>query len=267
MKRECKYSIVVNADDFGLSKVHTDAIVESIKNEYIDSTSIMTNTNDFERACMLAKKNEFIENVGLHLNLSEGYPLTDDIRKDLLFCDPITGQFNRFFQKKIISRIVLPKKSRENLIKEINEQIKKYRDIGLLPTFLDSHHHVHKDLSILMILLPLMKKHQIKKIRIAKNTGRSIKNNLNKIVNFIITLYPGIEKKTDYLFQSIAETENVKFKKNVEVEVHPYKENGVLIDKTKDVYLSRYMSDVIKLKKKGNMNENLFYIKQLSNKK
>lgn len=50
--RTNKKLIIVNADDFGLDKNYTNAIVDSFKNEYLDSTSIMVNTEDFERACV-----------------------------------------------------------------------------------------------------------------------------------------------------------------------------------------------------------------------
>lgn len=248
-KSKKKYLLIVNADDFGLSRECTDAIVDSMNKGYLHSTSIMTNTEDFERACRLAREYNFIERIGLHLNLSEGYPLSEPIKNDPLFCDPTTGRFNRAFQKHIFMRILLPKKSQENLRTEIVTQIKKYLGGGLSPTFLDSHHHVHKELSVLMILLPIMKREGICRIRIAKNTGTSIKNFLNMIINIIIGLYPGINKKSEYLFQSIAEAEKSELKGKVEIEVHPYRLNGQLIDKTKDVSLLRNMSDIVKLKR------------------
>lgn len=251
--RTNKNIIIVNADDFGLNKNYTNAIVDSFENGYLDSTSIMVNTEDFKRACVLAIENKFVDKVGLHLNLSEGYPLTDALKSDPLFCDSLTGQFNRAFQKKIINRVILPKKSRENLRCEIEKQIRKYLGEGLLPTFLDSHHHVHKELSVLMVLLPIMKKYGIHKIRIAKNTGKSLKNNLNRVINLIISIYPGIWKKSDYLIQSIAEAESENLKKTVEIEVHPYKLNECIIDKTKDTNLSRDMSEIVNIKKEDDI--------------
>ena len=72
--------LIINADDFGLSKSITDGIIEWILNGYITSTTIMANMRYAEYAVKEAIKNN-IDCVGLHINLTVGKPL---IKNDYL---------------------------------------------------------------------------------------------------------------------------------------------------------------------------------------
>ena len=66
--------LIINADDFGLSKSITDGIIEGIKGGYITSTSIMANMEYAEYAVKEAIKNN-INCIGLHINLTIGKPV------------------------------------------------------------------------------------------------------------------------------------------------------------------------------------------------
>jgi chitin disaccharide deacetylase len=46
----------------------------------------MANTAGFEEACNLAKKYELADRIGIHLNITEGEPLSHDIRAFAAFC-------------------------------------------------------------------------------------------------------------------------------------------------------------------------------------
>lgn len=227
-------AVFVNADDYGLSKETTDAIAQSFELGYLDATSMIVNMVDFERACCVAKDKGFLDKVGLHLNLSEGLPLTDSIKKDRLFCNPQTGLFSRTFQNSLLYRIWLPRKSRLNVRNEIIAQIDKYHDGGMNSNSLDSHHHIHKEPSVLFVLLPLLKERGFSRIRIAKNTGHGFRRFLNCLINLIFAVYPGVSKRAEYLVESISEYINLKPQGSVEIEVHPYLMNNKLIDKTNE---------------------------------
>ena len=67
--------IIVNADDFGMSAEANRAIVEAFENNVISSTTLMTNMPGFEEACELAHRRRLLGKIGLHLNLTSGYPL------------------------------------------------------------------------------------------------------------------------------------------------------------------------------------------------
>ena len=66
--------LIINADDFGLSKSISDGIVEGIKKGYITSTTVMANMPYAEYAINQAIENN-INCIGLHINLTVGKPI------------------------------------------------------------------------------------------------------------------------------------------------------------------------------------------------
>ena len=77
--------IVRNADDFGKSTEINNAILTCFKDGLIDRTTIMVNMPGADEAAELAREEGFFDKVGLHLNLTEGEPLTDEIKQNPLF--------------------------------------------------------------------------------------------------------------------------------------------------------------------------------------
>ena len=67
--------LIVNADDFGLSKGQNYGIVEACRNGVVTSTTMMVNTSATLLAAQLAKREPALA-VGLHVNISLGGPLT-----------------------------------------------------------------------------------------------------------------------------------------------------------------------------------------------
>ena len=80
-------NIVVNADDFGMSRQTNEAILQAFEKGLISSTTIMANMPAFEEACQLARQHHLQRRIGLHLNVTEGKPLTADIADCPRFCD------------------------------------------------------------------------------------------------------------------------------------------------------------------------------------
>ena len=68
--------LIINADDFGMAAGVTNAIVDCHNNGIVTSTTLMTNMPDAERAADLSRPLKAL-GVGVHLNLTEGRPLTD----------------------------------------------------------------------------------------------------------------------------------------------------------------------------------------------
>ena len=54
---------------------------------------LMVNMEYSEDAIKLSSDHGFFENVGLHLNFAEGFPLSEDIKKEAIFCNE-DGRFN-----------------------------------------------------------------------------------------------------------------------------------------------------------------------------
>lgn len=160
--------MIVNADDFGMSAETNRAIVEAFENKVISSATLMTNTPGFDEACELAHRHRLLGKIGLHLNLTSGYPLSSPIRQCPRFCDNV-GMF-----RARQSRFRLSKGERLAVETEIATQIKACLDRGLYPTHLDSHHHVHTEWAIGAAAITIARQYRIKAIRLSRNCGPGI---------------------------------------------------------------------------------------------
>src|SRR5436853_6081101 len=85
---------IINADDFGASQELNQAISISFREGWINSASIMPTMFGFEDACGIVERNHLCGQIGIHLNLSEGPPLTSAIARLPRFCDR-NGIFHR----------------------------------------------------------------------------------------------------------------------------------------------------------------------------
>ena len=162
--------VIVNADDYGFDENRTKAILQAYREGWISTTTAMVNMPWFEKSLELAKGSRLFDNIGLHLNLTEGSPLTDSIKKSPLFCDE-NGQFNAVFHRSKKYRLVLPKFEQKAVKEEASAQFEKYCQSGLTSFHLDSHHHSHTDWSIADIVLPLAEKYGFKRVRMSRNFG------------------------------------------------------------------------------------------------
>lgn len=178
-------NIIINADDFGKSDSVNLAITDCFRKKYISNTTVMVNMPGFEAAIRMSVENGFFDSVGLHLNLTEGVPLTENIRNESFFCST-DGVFHGNFQNILRNRFSIRKGLKECCRNEIVAQVEKYMDVGFTLKHIDSHHHVHNDLSILTILLPIIDKYDFRSMRICRNMYAGRIWNYKGIYKFII---------------------------------------------------------------------------------
>ena len=160
-----KSNIIVNADDFGLSDAVNQAIESCFRNGLVNQTSIMVNMPFYKDAVLKSKKGNFFDRVGLHLNLTEGIPLTDSIKKTKLCTD---GLFNQSIIRNKIKRFVLKNDEIKAVREECVAQIESYLREDFPFLHLDSHQHIHTNYSIFKILCPLIKTYGFKSIRLSR---------------------------------------------------------------------------------------------------
>lgn len=186
-----KNKIIINADDYGISHDVNEAISLCFEKNYINQTTIMVNMPCLNEAVELAKKNRFDNKVGLHLNLVEGVPLTEDIKSTVLCNDK--GIFDSRVMKTPKYRMRLDKKTSYAVAAEIEAQINVFLNLGIGIRHLDSHQHSHVNPSILKILLPILEQYNFCDLRLSRNlpvqemTGlkRILKSQINaKIHNY-----------------------------------------------------------------------------------
>ena len=220
--------IIINADDFGLNESCTKAIVQAFSENLISSTTAMANGEFIEQAFTLAQENGFLDKVGIHINITEGTPLTENIKSDAFFCE--NGKFHGR-----INRLKKPEKSQlAELKEEVTAQIERLKGIGFEISHADSHHHIHTDVYFEDTIKEVLFRFNVNKIRLHRNIGkikfykRIVKNIFNKTLKqqgFITTDKMGS-------MEDLALYPDAAQKGVCEIMVHPdFDKNGRLIDR------------------------------------
>jgi predicted glycoside hydrolase/deacetylase ChbG (UPF0249 family) len=139
--------LVINADDFGLSKGVNLGIIEALRNGIVTSTTLMMNMPEIEHALSLLKENSNL-GVGIHLVATAGRPVCNSVSSLI----QENGQFHSLREISKYARL-------EDIKKEFQCQIEKFFSLGITPTHIDSHHHIHTEEQVLIIVLALAKKY------------------------------------------------------------------------------------------------------------
>ena len=175
--------LIVNADDFGKNSEINRAICEAFENGYVTGTTLMANMPGAHEAYDLAQKNGFADKVGVHLNITEGMPLTSGIRSNPLICAP-DGSFNQAFYHNTKYRLYMDEQSVDQIRDEFDAQISLFLELGFKTLHIDSHHHVHTNYPVYRALKQLSKKYGFDYIRLSRNLyrGGSLFNNAYKVL-------------------------------------------------------------------------------------
>lgn len=217
MKKLKEQLIVVNADDFGLAEEINEAILTSLKQGWISTTTLMTNMAGFDHAIESIYENRISNRIGIHLNLTEGKPLTDSLQK---FPEFVNKQGNLFKSRKTN---ILSTEIKEGVFKELQAQIDRFKATGYIPTHLDTHHHMHHYWDIGKIVIWLAKRNKIPAIRLRFNWGSiSLQRKLfSKIYNHRLGKFNLAMTK---IFCEIKDVNSDLMKKKcpMEIMVHPY---------------------------------------------
>lgn len=131
-------TLVVTADDLGLSPGVTKAILESHRRGVVRSTSLLVTADSAAEAAAHARMEPDLE-VGLHIDLVGGWPVSDPaaIRS-------LVDAEGRFLGLAQLTRRLLTGRIRAaEVAAEIRAQAALARSWGILPLAWDSHRHVH----------------------------------------------------------------------------------------------------------------------------
>lgn len=192
--------IIINADDFGLSKGVNFGIVESHLNGVLSSTTMMVTMPAAEHATRLMK---FVPNlgVGLHLNISLGQPLTKG--------KTIVDSENQLIKPQNLGD---KKYAVEEVYQEFKAQYKRFIELtGQKPSHFDTH---------------LFSSDKIEAVRVAatrlaneeKLPLRNIETDSFKRVEFITFRKYGDPVGLDYLFNRHQDFSNYDY---IEIMSHP----------------------------------------------
>ncbi|WP_053220006.1 chitin disaccharide deacetylase [Virgibacillus senegalensis] len=125
--------VLVNADDFGLTKGVNDGIIEAHLNGIVSSATMMMNGLAVEEAVQAAKHHPSLK-VGVHLVLTWGKALCPDLR--LLVDEEGTFRYRSNFREMNVPDL-------EETEKEWRTQLEAFLATGLPLHHIDSHHLIH----------------------------------------------------------------------------------------------------------------------------
>ena len=136
-------TLIVNADDFGLTPGVSRGILEAGATGIVTSTTVIVNRPiDPE---LIARLEASGLGAGLHLNLTLGTPLSDPRRVPSL-----VDEEGRFIRDP---REAAARADKDEARIELGNQIDAFRALmGRFPTHLDSHHHVGRHEPILELV-------------------------------------------------------------------------------------------------------------------
>ena len=156
--------VIFNADDFGDCEEINQAIIRAHREGVLTSASLMVGGKAFEGAVRLARENPTLA-VGLHVTLAEGWPclpprelpgLTE--RDGRLGSGPGVGFF-----------ILFNREARRALVREMEEQFRKFLATGIPLSHVDGHLHFHLHPLIFPRLLRLAEESGASGIRIPRD--------------------------------------------------------------------------------------------------
>jgi predicted glycoside hydrolase/deacetylase ChbG (UPF0249 family) len=130
--------LIVGADDFGWTQGINRGIIDAHKNGIVTATSLLVNAPYAAEAAKAAKKFPSLD-VGIHLNLDAGCPILSP--NDVPTLVDASGRFYDLRQVKL--RAVTGRLNIKELVAEFKAQIQRAVELGVNPTHIDSHHHVH----------------------------------------------------------------------------------------------------------------------------
>lgn len=137
--------IIINADDWGLSRIDTDAALYCYRHGRITSASAMVFMEDSKRAAELAKEAGI--DVGLHLNFSQGF--TGQIPSGML--QKYHDRIVRFLTASKYSLIFYNPYLRREFRYDYQAQLEEFQRLyGRQPSHFDGHQHFHLSTNMLL---------------------------------------------------------------------------------------------------------------------
>ena len=144
-----KRRLIVNADDFGLSRSVNEAVIRAHRDGILTSASLMVNEPACDEAVKIAKENPKL-GVGLHITLLMGHSalpagkIPGLVNNRGEFSDsPVSTGMKYFFNSGL----------RKQLRAEIRAQFEKFRATGLPLDHVNGHLHFHLHPVVFKILM------------------------------------------------------------------------------------------------------------------
>ena len=203
--------LIVNADDFGLSKGQNYGIIEACRRGVVTSSTALVNGEAVEHAAQLSREVPEL-GVGMHFVLTLGMPLSPmpGLTRD--------GQLGKWIWERA-EQGALPL---EEIARELECQFNRFVDVfGREPTHIDSHHHVH----MIPAIFPIVAEFAQRK-GVAMRVDREVQA-LHGLSFFSVPTTEGFssafygEVISEALFLQVLDDSAARGEKSLEVMAHP----------------------------------------------
>jgi chitin disaccharide deacetylase len=151
--------LIVNADDYGYFRCVSNGILKAAAHGIVTATGVFANATAFAEHATRLRDVDTLD-VGVHLNLTEGLPLTAELQSRLARW---SGRFPGKFA--MAGAIVTGTVQTEDVSREWRAQIERCLASGLRVRFLNSHEHVHMLPALFPVIKVLAKDYAIPHIR------------------------------------------------------------------------------------------------------
>ncbi len=118
-------SLIVNADEFGLTEGVNRAIIEAHRQGIVTSTTLVPNLWAFQEAADLTLANPDL-GVGVHLNLTDGRPVSPPSQVSAL----VDGDGRFLKRSQLLKRLFFQRVPREQIVREFTAQIERSLHTG-----------------------------------------------------------------------------------------------------------------------------------------
>jgi hopanoid biosynthesis associated protein HpnK len=161
-------SLIVNADDFGLTAGVNRAIIEAHTRGIVTSTTVMVNMPAFAQAAELARSHPSL-GVGLHFNIAQGKPVApvEQVRSLLNRRDEFPGTSTEIAWRMITGGLKIAE-----IIIELRAQIERALRSGIRLTHIDSHKHSHALPQVLEAIIQTIPDYGIRAVRLQREQWR-----------------------------------------------------------------------------------------------
>jgi len=169
--------LIVNADDFGVTRGVNRGIIRCHEDGIVTSTTIMANGDAFEDAVGLARARPQL-GVGVHVTLVGGRATASRSEIGEL-ADPkgdLPKTLYSLLRKSAAGRI-----TRQHIEREIRSQIERVLAAGIRPTHLDTHKHSHMYPTVMKALTSTAQSYAISKVRMPFETFGAVLRSMGRM--------------------------------------------------------------------------------------
>jgi hypothetical protein len=143
--------LIVSADDLGMAPPITNAIIDCHLGGIVTSTNLMANMPGAAHAARRVGETPRLD-VGLHLNLTEGAPVSAPERIAKLL-----GPNGEFLPKELqMQRFASDERMVDQVARELEAQICRALELGVRPTHCNSHHGIQRAAVVHRALLDVL---------------------------------------------------------------------------------------------------------------